>query len=80
MDLCDIAAAVKKIDCLGDIHLLVNNAGIAILGPFEDSKPDDFDTYVFMLIILLSYNYMRNSVVGAFDLLLQFCHVKIIYI
>jgi len=43
VDLFDIEATLKKIESLGDIHLLVNNAGIAILGPFEEAKPDDFD-------------------------------------
>ena len=52
MDLYDIEAALKKIESLGDIHLLVNNAGIAILGPFEEAKLDDFDKYVFMLMSL----------------------------
>ena len=51
LDLSDIEAASKKVDSLGDIHLLVNNAGIAILGPFEEIKLEDFDKYVF-----LSYN------------------------
>lgn len=43
LDLSDIEAATKKIESLGDIHLLVNNAGIAILGPFEEIKFEDFD-------------------------------------
>ncbi|KAJ7372599.1 hypothetical protein OS493_017870 [Desmophyllum pertusum] len=43
LDLSDIEAASKKVDSLGDIHLLVNNAGIAILGPFEEVKLEDFD-------------------------------------
>jgi len=43
LDLSDIKAATKKIESLGDIHLLVNNAGIAILGPFEEIKFEDFD-------------------------------------
>lgn len=43
VDLCDIEAALQKIECLGDIHLLVNNAGITILSPFEEAKPNDFD-------------------------------------
>jgi len=43
LDLSDIEAATSKIESLGDIHLLVNNAGIAILGPFEEIKFEDFD-------------------------------------
>jgi len=43
VDLSDIEAATNKIESLGDIHLLVNNAGIAILGPFEEIKFEDFD-------------------------------------
>lgn len=46
VDLCDIEAALQKIECLGDIHLLVNNAGITILSAFEEAKPNDFDKYV----------------------------------
>lgn len=43
IDLCDIEATLKTVESIGDIHLLVNNAGIAILGPFEEAKPEDFD-------------------------------------
>lgn len=43
IDLCDIEAALKTIESLGDIHLLVNNAGIAILGPFKEANLEDFD-------------------------------------
>jgi len=50
--LSDIEAATSKIESLGDIHLLVNNAGIAILGPFEEIKFEDFDKYG-----LLSYYF-----------------------
>ena len=48
----DIEAATKKIESLGDIHLLVNNAGIAILGPFEEIKFEDFDKYEFLFYYL----------------------------
>ena len=48
LDLCHLEAALKTIEGFGDIHLLVNNAGIAILGPFEEAKLDDFDKYVFL--------------------------------
>lgn len=43
IDLSDIEAAVKKVNSLGDIDLLVNNAGIALLDPFEEIKMGDFD-------------------------------------
>lgn len=43
LDLSDTEAATKKIESLGHISLLVNNAGIAILGPFEEIKLEDFD-------------------------------------
>ena len=46
IDLCDIEATLKTVESIGDIDLLVNNAGIAILGPFEEAKPEDFDKYV----------------------------------
>jgi len=46
--LSDIETATKKIESLGNIHLLVNNAGIAILGPFEEIKVEDFDKYEFL--------------------------------
>ena len=38
---------MKKVNSLGDIDLLVNNAGIALLDPFEEIKMGDFDKYVF---------------------------------
>ncbi|XP_078349045.1 L-xylulose reductase-like [Oculina patagonica] len=43
LDLSDVEAATKIIEGLGDIHLLVNNAGVAILAPFEEIKLKDFD-------------------------------------
>lgn len=46
--MAEIEAAVKKVERLGDIDLLVNNAGIALLDPFEEIKMGDFDKYVFM--------------------------------
>ena len=39
----DTVSAVKK---LGDVDLLVNNAGVINLAGFMDIKPQDFDEYV----------------------------------
>jgi L-xylulose reductase len=33
----------KAIEGLGDVHFLVNNAGISKLDSFLDVKPEDFD-------------------------------------
>lgn len=38
-DAADMAAAVRR---LGDVHVLVNNAGILRTGPLIDHSPDDF--------------------------------------
>ena len=59
IDLCDIEATLKTVESIGDIHLLVNNAGIAILGPFEEAKPEDFDKYVNCSPLLISLNIFK---------------------
>ena len=59
IDLCDIEATLKTVESIGDIHLLVNNAGIAILGPFEDAKPEDFDKYVYCSPLSISLNILN---------------------
>ena len=59
IDLCDIEATLKTVESIGDIHLLVNNAGIAILGPFEEAKPEDFDKYVDCSPLSISLNIFK---------------------
>lgn len=59
IDLCDIEATLKTVESIGDIHLLVNNAGIAILGPFEEAKPEDFDKYVDCCLLSISLNIFK---------------------
>lgn len=61
IDLCDIEATLKTVESIGDIHLLVNNAGIAILGPFEEAKPEDFDKYVDCSPLSISLNIFKLS-------------------
>ena len=43
VDLADWDATKKAVEAIGPIDLLVNNAGISILDPFLDVKPEDFD-------------------------------------
>lgn len=59
IDLCDIEATLKTVESIGDIHLLVNNAGIAILGPFEEAKPEDFDKYINCSPLSISLNIFK---------------------
>ena len=42
-DLADVEEARQAADAAGDVDLLVNNAGIAILDPFLDARVEDFD-------------------------------------
>ena len=34
---------MKTVSEFSDIQLLVNNAGVSVMGPFLDVKPEDFD-------------------------------------
>ena len=43
VDLSDWNATKYALENLPPIHCLVNNAGIAILGPFLEAKPEEFD-------------------------------------
>ncbi len=43
VDVGNVKATLKAFEGVGNIDLLVNNAGIARLAPFLDAKPDDFD-------------------------------------
>ena len=61
----DIEAAVKKVNSLGDIDLLVNNAGIALLDPFEEIKMGDFDKYVFKCF--RPHEYCHSNLYESFD-------------
>ncbi len=46
MDLTDWKATKEAIKPHLPIQLLVNNAAMAILDPFLEAKPEDFDLYV----------------------------------
>ena len=54
MDLGDLDATKKAVESLGPIHLLVNNAGLAILQHFLDVTPEAYDRW--------ACNYSRYSV------------------
>lgn len=43
LDLNDIKQTQQVISSLGEIHLLVNNAAVAILQPFLEVDPEMFD-------------------------------------
>ena len=43
VDLADLDATKKAVESLGPIHLLVNNAGVAVLQPFLDVTPETYD-------------------------------------
>lgn len=43
VDLTDWEATQKAVTDIGHIDLLVNNAGVAILEPFLDIKPESLD-------------------------------------
>ena len=50
IDLSDVESAMKTIESLGNIQLLVNNAAIAKLAPFKDVQLEDFDKYVYLAL------------------------------
>ena len=43
VDLADLDATKKAVESLGPIHLLVNNAGVAVLQHFLDVTPENYD-------------------------------------
>ena len=43
VDLADLDATKKAVESLGPIHLLVNNAGVAVLQPFLVVTPETYD-------------------------------------
>ena len=43
VDIGNFEETQKVVASLGDIHLLVNNAGISILEPFLEVTPEAFD-------------------------------------
>ena len=43
VDLADLDATKKAVETLGPIHLLVNNAGVAVLQHFLDVTPENYD-------------------------------------
>ena len=45
VDLCDWKATKEAVKPHLPIHFLINNAAVAILDPFLEVKPEDFDTY-----------------------------------
>lgn len=46
VDLTDWEATERAVRDIGHVDLLVNNAGVAVLEPFLDIKPESFDKYV----------------------------------
>ncbi len=57
-------AMVKRTtDELGGLHILVNNAGVMLLGPFEQSKAEDWRTMV--EVNLLGLLYCTHAAVPA---------------
>lgn len=49
VDLSDWEATKNALKNLCRIDALVNNAGIAILAPFLEIKPEDFDSYAIII-------------------------------
>jgi len=47
LDVCDREAFARAADeaeqAFGDVHVLVNNAGVGLLGPLKDARYDDWD-------------------------------------
>ena len=43
VNLNNLAETRKAVSALGDIHLLVNNAGVAKLAPFIEATEEAFD-------------------------------------
>lgn len=56
VDLDDWAATRKSLENLGHVDGLVNNAAVAILAPFFEIKPEDFDKQVLKSIIYFFIN------------------------
>ena len=48
-DITNTVAVSAIIEEFGDIHLLVNNAGVSVLEPFLEVKEEHFDRYVALL-------------------------------
>ena len=52
VDLTDWENTQNAVKWLGDVDLLVNNAGINELSPFLDITPEQFDRQIALLLIL----------------------------
>ena len=59
-DLSDWEDTRRKVEALGRIDLLVNNAAIAIAKPFLDFTSEDFDQYVPVQHIKNKYIIIRT--------------------
>jgi NAD(P)-dependent dehydrogenase (short-subunit alcohol dehydrogenase family) len=47
VDLTDWEATVSALSALPTMHGVVNNAAVAVLSSFLETKPEDFDRYSF---------------------------------
>ena len=62
-DLSDWAAAKAAVSDLGTFDLLVNSAGVSRVGPFLETREEDFD-YVFNTNVKALYNVSQEVARG----------------